>query len=140
MTQKWRVVEPFHLYGEDSEISSLDHAKKIVKSNMYYLHAFTIALFVLHLANIFYAEEKLENYNYIILTLIFGFMSFLTYKFMSRTASVILFFISIMAVLIISYLGIFGMRFLFAAIVSMAAFRCIKATIYYQKNIKIMRN
>jgi len=131
---KFKKVEPFFLYGEDSQISSKDNARKIVKANMYYMVAFTIALFSLHLANIYFAEGKLENYNYLILTIIFGSMSFLTYKFMSRISSLILFIIAILAMMIMGYIGILGIRFLFAAIVATAAFRCIKATLYYQKH------
>ena len=130
---KLRKVEPFFLYGSDSKITSKENAKKVVKANMYYMIAFTIALFALHLANIYYAEGTLENYNYLVLTLLFGSMSFLAYQFMSRTASIIIFIIAILAMIIMGYIGILGIRFLFATIVATAAYRCIKATFYYQK-------
>lgn len=130
---KLRMIEPFFLYGSDSEITSKENAKKIVKANMYYMIAFTIALFTLHLANIYYAEGKLENYNYFVLTLLFGSMSFFAYKLMSRTASIIIFIITILAIIIMGYIGILGIRFLFSTIVATAAYRCIKATFYYQK-------
>jgi len=131
--QKLKKFEPFFLYGDGSEILSNENAIKVVKENMRYMIAFTLTLFALHLANIYYADGKLENYNYLVLTIVFGLMSFFTYKFMSRIASIVLFTIAIIAILIMGYIGIFGIRFLFAALVATAAYRCIKATFYYQK-------
>lgn len=130
---KPKRIEPFFLRGIESIITSKEHALKVVKQNMYYLNAFTLAFVALYIARIYFSDERLVSYLYIAIAILFGAMSFLTYKFMSRISSVILFIVAFATMLFLGWFGILGMRFLFAMIVSMAAFRCIQATIHYQK-------
>ena len=130
---KPKRIEPFFFRGVESIITSKEHAIKVVRQNMYYLNAFTLAFIALYIARIYFSDEKLVSYLYIAIAIFFGSMSFLTYKLMSRISSVILFIVAFATMLFLGWFGIFGMRFLFAMIVAMAAFRCIQATLYFQK-------